>query len=63
MQDGQLNQQHSTDMAVAPLEGLLMMAVSVLAVIAAVAIPFFGESLFAVFMYGKSVKKAFDHNS
>lgn len=63
MQNSQLDHQHSTDIAVTPLKGLLIMAGSVLAVVAAVAIPFFGESLFAVFVYGKSVKKAFKQNS
>jgi hypothetical protein len=41
----------------------MIMAGSVLAIIAAVAIPFFGESLFAVLLYGKSFKKAFKQNS
>ena len=63
MQDEKSNHQDSTDMAVTPIEGVLIMAGSVLAIIAAVAIPFFGESLFTVLFYGKSFKKAFRQNS
>ena len=59
MQEANSKHRDLTDTIVTPLKGLLIMAGSVFAIIAAVATPVLGEAFFAVLFYGKSTKKAF----